>query len=412
MTNKPLVSIVTPSYNQAQFLRTTIHSVLNQDYRYVEYIVMDGGSTDESIDIIRQAEDRLAYWVSEPDQGQADAINRGWQRSSGEILAWLNSDDTYEAGAVSAAVDVFQHRPDIDIVTGDCQVIDALGNVMHSLPSGDFDILTILSGNSLPQQGVFCRRTAVEAAGWLDSGLNYVFDWALWLKLWLNGAKFHHLPSLLANFRVWGHAKTASDTIGESLTGGIRFARERLQALTDMLDTAQAQGFVANSTLLETARAGNMLELALLHQLANEPTVVADYLDHYVDTAFPAQLALLQAQMLAAHLAYLDGDIDRAIIRFADAALSRLKQAGHLVDLSSWARTLRSETYLVQAWHAVHLADNRRAASRFLKAIAVNPRLLSQRRVISPTLKHIALAGYGISTNTRIDNFGLNSSKF
>ena len=127
MHDQPLVSIVTPSYNQARFLGQAVESVLVQDYPQIEYLVLDGGSTDGSVEILRAHEDRIDHWVSEPDAGQADAINRGWQRSRGQILAWLNSDDRYEPGAISAVVEAFQRHPGADVVAGDCQVIDGHG---------------------------------------------------------------------------------------------------------------------------------------------------------------------------------------------------------------------------------------------------------------------------------------------
>ncbi len=108
---KPLVSIITPSYNQVQYLEDTIQSVIQQDYPNIEYIVVDGGSTDGSLEVIERYKNKLAWWVSEPDQGQADAINKGFRKASGEIIAWLNSDDLYLPGAISSAVELFQENP-------------------------------------------------------------------------------------------------------------------------------------------------------------------------------------------------------------------------------------------------------------------------------------------------------------
>ena len=128
-----LVSIITPSYNQAAYLEQTILSVLNQDHPRIEYIVVDGASTDGSVEIIKKYESKLAYWVSEKDRGQADAINKGFARATGEIIAWLNSDDYYLPGAVNAAVKVFEERSDVVLVYGNMLAVDEHGKTFNTL---------------------------------------------------------------------------------------------------------------------------------------------------------------------------------------------------------------------------------------------------------------------------------------
>lgn len=131
MPSLPKISIVTPSYNQAQFLEETILSVLKQDYPNLEYIIMDGGSTDGSVDIIRKYEDKLAYWVSKPDKGQADAIYRGFEKSTGEILGWINSDDYYLPGAFNAVGRFFQLKPTTKFLVGNVLIVDSKGKFIY-----------------------------------------------------------------------------------------------------------------------------------------------------------------------------------------------------------------------------------------------------------------------------------------
>lgn len=219
----PLVSIVTPSYNQAAFLNATIRSVLDQDYPNLEYIIIDGGSTDESVNIIRRYQARLAYWVSERDAGQADAINKGWQRARGEIVAYLNSDDTYEPGAVRAAVEYLMQHPDSALVYGHCYQINEAGERVGMLRAIPVDVRALLLRNSIMQPTVFLRRAVLEQVGMLDLTLGYSLDYDLWLRV----AQHHHigaLPKPLANFR----AHDASKSFAQPLA----FIRDREKILT------------------------------------------------------------------------------------------------------------------------------------------------------------------------------------
>ena len=142
----PLVSIVTPSFNQARYLEATIQSVLSQNYPHLEYIIVDGGSTDGSVEIIQKYENKLAWWVSEKDQGQTDAINKGLAHAKGDILAWINSDDAYEAGALSSAVDFLQAHPENGLVYGDANYINEAGSVIGRFPAAQTDLVRLRRG--------------------------------------------------------------------------------------------------------------------------------------------------------------------------------------------------------------------------------------------------------------------------
>ncbi len=378
----PRVSIVTPSFNQVNFLEQTIRSVLEQNYPNIEYLILDGGSTDGSVEIIRKYQNHLAYWVSQPDNGQAAAINAGWRRSTGEIIAWLNSDDTYEPGAISAVIQVFSMHPDVDVVVGDCAVIDSSGGFLRHLPASDFNLAGILAGNSLPQQGVFLRRAAVEKAGWLDSSLHYVFDWALWLVLGLQGARFYHLATPIANFRVWEQSKTGSGTIGTSLSGGSRFACERRQFLNRIMQSSPFNLTDAQKTWLSAAERNTQLEIILLSLLENHLDKVETLLVDF-KMSVPSLRTLSYPQALAQHLAYIE---EQKIPVYVHAFLK-------LMDCfdkpASIAHILLGETYLVKAWFALQCQDKKLAAVYFAKSIFNYPAFLFRRRVISPAIKNL-----------------------
>jgi glycosyltransferase involved in cell wall biosynthesis len=213
VTDLPLVSIVTPSLNQAQFIEATISSVLAQDYPRIEYIVADGGSTDGTLEILRSHDDRLT-WFSEPDCGQSHAINKGFSRARGQILAWLNSDDTYLPQAVSTAVNHLALHPDCAMVYGEGYLIDEAGRVTGRFPATrPFDLWQLVYvSDFILQQTAFFRRDAVEAVGGLDESLNWGMDWDLFIRI---GKRFRvdYLPHYMANLREYRTAKTASGGI-------------------------------------------------------------------------------------------------------------------------------------------------------------------------------------------------------
>lgn len=208
---QPLVSIITPSFNQAHFLEATIQSVLDQDYEHIEYIIMDGGSTDGSLDIIRSYEGRLSTWVSEPDLGQTDAINKGFALASGEIFAWLNSDDTYLPGAVSEAVSYLQAHPHIGMVYGKAYYINEDGDRVALYPAGPTDYRGLRRGiNTIPQQTMFFRSILWRMAGPLDSGFYYAMDYDLWTRISaVSPIAFH--PEFMANFRLQSASKSMTE---------------------------------------------------------------------------------------------------------------------------------------------------------------------------------------------------------
>jgi len=207
----PLVSIVTPSYNQSDYLDQTLQSVLNQDYPHIEYIVIDGGSTDGCIEIIDRYANQLAYWVSEPDEGQTDAINKGFKYAHGDILAWLNSDDLYRPGAVTEAVAYLRDHLEVGMVYGDADYIDDTGEVIGHFPAVQTDYKRLRRGYvHIPQQATFFRARLWQMVGPLDPSFYFALDYDLWVRI-AALAPIRYYPRTWAAFRLHRDAKSLAE---------------------------------------------------------------------------------------------------------------------------------------------------------------------------------------------------------
>lgn len=209
--NLPLVSVVTPTFNQAAFLRETIESVLSQDYPSIEYQVIDDGSTDDTAAILSEYADRVRTEQQE-NRGQTPTINKGWERSRGEILTWLNSDDTFLPGAVSTAVAYLKEHPEVGIVFGDTLFTDQDGNPLErSSKLLDFDYVRFvqLCHNPIVQPSAFIRRSVIEDIGMLDPFYYYFMDWDFWLRAGINHG-ISYVPELLSTYRLHAESKTVA----------------------------------------------------------------------------------------------------------------------------------------------------------------------------------------------------------
>lgn len=229
----PRVSIVTPSYNQADFLSRTIDSVLSQEYPDLEYGIMDGGSTDGSLEIIKNYADRLSWWVSEPDEGQGHAIQKGFARCTGKYLAWLNSDDEYLPGFIDEAVKVLEANPDCPFVYTDMLSIDKDGGVIKTFRYEDLGFDDLLQFRIIGQPGVIMRREAYEKAGGIDPAYRLLLDHDLWIRLAKNNQPVH-IPKVLIAARHHAQAKNSKDAAG--------FGQEALRIATKYIDGDTIEG--------------------------------------------------------------------------------------------------------------------------------------------------------------------------
>jgi glycosyltransferase involved in cell wall biosynthesis len=230
----PEISIITPSLNQGRFIDRTIRSVLDQDTcgTELEYVVVDGGSSDETLDVLRCYSEQLT-WISEPDAGQADAVNKGLRMTSGEIVGWLNSDDIYYADALGTVLDFFENHPEVDVVYGDAHHVDERDGVIEAYYNEPWDMERLKEVCFLCQPAVFFRRRVVRCAGVLDARLRYCMDYEYWLRLARLGASFAYLRKMLAGSRLYPQTKTLGSRvrvhveINDMLKAGLGLVPER-----------------------------------------------------------------------------------------------------------------------------------------------------------------------------------------
>lgn len=219
----PTLSIITPSYNQGRFIEETLTSVLSQEGDfYLDYIIVDGGSKDNSVEMMKKYESLLLRkawpvrcrgieyrWMSEKDNGQTDAIMKGFRMAKGEVLAWLNSDDTYLPGTLQKAAAAFAKESGTTILYGRSHFTDVEGKVIGKYPTESFDVRRLAQFNFICQPSTFFRKSALDAVGGLDRNLHYVMDYDLWIRL-ARQFEFTYLPQYLSNYRLHEESKTIS----------------------------------------------------------------------------------------------------------------------------------------------------------------------------------------------------------
>lgn len=272
MVIAPKISIITPSFNQGAFIEQTIKSVIGQQYPNFEYIIIDGGSTDATIEIIKKYEQHITYWISEKDSGQSEAINKGLQVASGDIVNWLNSDDYYEPGALHSISAAFQN-PNVQVVTGKSRIFqqdNSLDRFSRGTDVYEGNLAKTIGWARIDQPETFFRKTAIDKIGYVNPSLHYVMDKEWWirflLKFGLSG--FRKIDDVLANFRVHDQSKTGTQLKKfEAETDSLFFDlaticdAESEKKILNMLTEGNRQGFL----FPKENRVDKRLVLASLH---------------------------------------------------------------------------------------------------------------------------------------------------
>jgi glycosyltransferase involved in cell wall biosynthesis len=216
MNDTPLISIVTPSFNQASFIGEALESVRLQNHKNYEHLVIDGMSSDGTVDLLRQLtmdrDQQRVLWISEEDSGQSEALNKGFRLAKGEIIGWLNSDDRYRAGCFDHIVQAFRDNPVVDIFYGDYLMVDETGNTLEIRREIEFNAFILRYHHMLyiPTTSTFFRRRIFEEGNRLDEKLQYAMDLEFFIRLSERGYRFKHIPQLLADFRMQPNSKTCS----------------------------------------------------------------------------------------------------------------------------------------------------------------------------------------------------------
>jgi glycosyltransferase involved in cell wall biosynthesis len=251
MESLPKISIVTPCFNHAEFLEKTILSILAQDYPNLELIIMDGGSTDGSVDVIKRYEKYLAHWVSEKDRGQSHAINKGFHKASGDVLTWLNSDDCLEPGALHLIADQVRRYPNAGAFVGHGRIVDTAGKETYYKKPGELTFERFcqwLDGGDILQASCFFKRSAWELVGPLDENTHIAFDVDYWLRMAKKGVQFQAVDALLSTALSHGRAKTTAfrnhmviDTAVVVIrAGGEKHVRKRLDDIATQFSYYEA----------------------------------------------------------------------------------------------------------------------------------------------------------------------------
>lgn len=391
----PRVSVVTPSFNSVQFIERTIQSVQRQDYPNIDHIIIDGGSTDGTLDILKRYPH--LRWISEPDRGQSDALNKGFRLAEGEIIGWLNADDTYNPGAVSEAVTYLTRHLATAMVYSNCNVIDEHDYVTYHWVAPSFDLARELYAHSLPQQTAFFRREALHDVGLVDPDLHYIMDWDLFLRL---GHRYiiGYVDATWANFRICAGTKTTTQPRRfweEALS-----MFERFFALPDLPPQVQAIKGRAY------ARAHWMLGIMDYARLDAVPT-----------GAEHCAKALTLYPLLQEDQAFVCRQITDWAIRYV-AAESREKYLQTIMTTLpiSEQKRIRALHYVSAHFYAtlilmagkmpeIPVPNKRLLLNWFLKCIRYNPGWLAHRGVFSTTLRGVlGIAKGSTQPLTQVEN--------
>ncbi len=204
----PRISIVTPSYNQGEFIEETIRAILLQGYPNIEYIIIDGGSTDNTVEIIKKYEPHITYWVSEKDRGQSHAINKGFERATGEIYFWINSDDFPAKNTFRFIANAFRQEPSVDVLYGDNCDVDQHSRPLKLTKFSEFSTGDLIARNRIGQAETYFRSRVWKKYGLTNESLHFIMDYELWIRWALENVRFKHCPRVLAYFRIHAKSKT------------------------------------------------------------------------------------------------------------------------------------------------------------------------------------------------------------